>query len=167
MAKDAVDLIVSQWKKERPDLDLRPMALVGRFGRVAAILGRAIDAQLAEHELNTGEFDVLAALRRAGGPYELTPTALARAMMLSPGAMTNRLDRLEQRGLIERVLDKSDRRSFIVRLTRKGLLWVDTAVTDHVANEKKLLSPLTASEQATFDHLLRKLLEAHSNEDDK
>lgn len=164
VAKDAVDRIIAQWKKERPDLDLRPMALFGRFGRVAAVLGRAVEEKLGAHGLSTAEFDVLAALRRSGAPFQLTPTALAKTMMLSPGAMTNRLDRLEQRGLVERVLDREDRRSFIVGLTRKGQNLVDEAVVEHVANEKELLTPLTLAEQGTLDQLLRKLLEAHSDD---
>ncbi len=157
--KDAVDRIVAQWKKVRPDLDLRPMAVVGRLGRLAAVVTRTVEAKLGEHGLSLGEFDVLATLRRAGAPYQLTPSELARTVMLSPGAMTNRLDRLEERGLVERVLDREDRRSFIVGLTKKGLALVDAAVGDHVANEKALLSPLTQAEQAQLDQLMRKLLD--------
>jgi len=161
MANDAVDRWVFQWRQERPELDFRPMALMGRLGRVAGALTRAVESTLQAHGLSLGEFDVLATLRRSGAPHELTPTDLARATMLSPGAMTNRLDRLEERGLVERVLDRADRRSFLVRLTAHGRVLVDRAVEDHLANEKALLSPLTRAEQQALDRLMRKLLEAH------
>jgi DNA-binding MarR family transcriptional regulator len=155
---DAVDRFVAQWAHERPDLDLAPMAVIGRLGRLSALGTAVIEAGLARHGLKLGEFDVLASLRRAGQPYELTPGALIRQLMLSSGAMTNRLDRLEENGLVQRAPDPADRRGVIVRLTPEGHKVVDEAVTDHVATEAGLLQPLSASERATLDRLLRKLL---------
>ena len=157
--EDAVDRFVAQWARERPDLDLAPMALIGRLGRLSALGTAVIEAGLAKHGLKLGEFDVLASLRRAGKPYELTPGALIRQLMLSSGAMTNRLDRLESNGLVQRAPDPADRRGVIVRLTPEGHKVVDDAVTDHVTTEAGLLEPLSASERAALDRLLRKLLE--------
>lgn len=161
VTKDQIDRVVAQWRKERPELELRPMGIFGRFGRLGALLGRAIEAKLGEHTLSTAEFDVLASLRRSGAPYRLTPSQLSSALLLSGSAMTNRLDKLDARGLVERVLDPEDRRSFQISLTKKGLALVDTAVVDHLANEKQLLAALTQAEQAELDRLLKKLLAAH------
>jgi DNA-binding MarR family transcriptional regulator len=155
---DAVDDFVSSWARERPDLDLAPMATIGRLGRLHVHMGRAIESVFAEHGLQIGEFDVLAALRRSGTPYEMTPTTLARTLMLSPAGMTNRLDRLEAAGLVERRPDRDDRRSSIITLTAAGYEAVDAAVTAHVANEARLLAGLTRAEQRSLDQLLRTLL---------
>jgi DNA-binding MarR family transcriptional regulator len=156
--RDAVDDIIDQWRRERPDLEVSPMGVIGRLGRLNAIGERRIAAGFAAHGLNLGEFDVLATLRRAGAPYRLTPTQLTRTLMLSSGAMTNRIDRLEESGLVERRDDPDDRRGILVGLTRAGRERIDAAVTDHVANEAGLLSALTKSEQLELSALLRKLL---------
>lgn len=156
--RDAVDEILEQWRRERPDLDLAPMALIGRLGRVARLLERQVETELGEHGLGLGEFDVLAALRRAGPPHRLTPTHLFRTLMLSSGAMTNRLDRLEKAGLVARHDDPDDRRGVLVGLTAKGLRAVDAAVTDHVANEARLVAGLARKEREQLDALLAKLL---------
>lgn len=156
--EDAVDAIVAQWRSVRPELDLRPMGYLGRLGRFSRLAERAIEAGLAESGLSIADFDVLAALRRSGPPYRLTPTQLYRGMMITSGTMTNRLDRLAERGLVERVDDPHDRRSTQVALTAEGRKLVDAAVEKHVENERKLLSPLTRAEQSTFDELIRKLL---------
>ena len=158
--EDAVDAILEQWRRERPDLDLRAMGLFGRLGRIAAIGETGVAEGLAKHRLNIGEFDVLAALRRSGTPYRLSPTELARALMLSSGAMTNRLDRLEDMGLVERLSDPDDRRALKVGLTRLGIVRIDAAVTDHVATEARLLAPLSYTDQKQLSALLRKLLAA-------
>ncbi|WP_433043614.1 MarR family winged helix-turn-helix transcriptional regulator [Dactylosporangium sp. CS-033363] len=155
---DDVDRIIAQWQRERPDLDLAAMATLGRLGRLFGLLGRAVDATFAEHDLQRGEYDVLAALRRAGAPYALTPSALADTLMLSRAGMTNRLDRLETAGLIERQANRADRRSLRVALTPPGLALVDAVTTEHVANESRLLSALSAQERATLDDIARKLL---------
>jgi DNA-binding MarR family transcriptional regulator len=157
-SEDAVDRFVAQWRRERPDLDLAPMAVVGRLGRLAALATAVVEGELRRHGLKLGEFDVLASLRRAGAPFELTPGALIRQLMLSSGAMTNRLDRLEAAGLVARRPDPDDRRGVVVALTPAGRSLIDAAVADHVANEARLLAPLTATELDTLDSLVRKLL---------
>lgn len=163
---DAVDRILDQWKRERPDLDLTAMGVFARLARVGAIGARAVNATFAKHQLNLGEFDVLAALRRAGAPHRLTPTQLSRSLLLSSGAMTNRIDRLEQAGLVERRDDPNDRRGILVGLTTAGLGRVEAAVTDHVAGEARVLSVLTRAEQAQLNALLRKLLGAMDVDDE-
>lgn len=156
--RDFIDVLVAHWAHERPDLDLTPMATIGRLARFHTHALRTVEAVLAEHGLQVGEFDVLATLRRAGAPYSIKPTALARTLMLSPAGMTSRLDRLEALALVDRRPDPDDRRSSSVVLTKKGLAVVDQAVTDHVANESRLIAPLTVAERRTLNTLLRKLL---------
>ncbi len=158
MQHDPVDQIVAQWREIRSDLDLRAMALVGRLGRVAGLLEREIARVLGQHDLAIADFDVLATLRRAGPPHRLNPTHFAKALMLTSGTITNRLDRLAARGLIERLDDPSDRRGTLVALTPKGKSLVDAAVGDHVENETRLLAGLSKTERADLDRLLRKLL---------
>jgi DNA-binding MarR family transcriptional regulator len=156
---DHVDALLEQWRRERPDLDhLDAMGVFSRLGRLAAHLTRSVEAVIASHGLSIGEFDVLAALRRSGQPFELKPTDLARSLMLSPAGVTSRLDRLEAGGHVERRMDPADRRSFLVRLTPAGRRTIDRAVTDHVAGEARLLAPLTAADRARFDQHLRRLL---------
>lgn len=163
---DAVDRNLAQWRAERPDLPLDAMGTFARLGRMLGVAGPLIERVFARHGLTTGDFDVLAALRRAGGPHTLTPSVLARALMLSPAAMTNRLDRLEGAGLVDRALDPDNRRSMRVSLTRRGLDVVDAAVAEHVANEEHLLSALTGDERAALDGLARTLLAALEAERD-
>lgn len=158
MAGDHVDVLVEQWRAVRPDLELAPMATFGRLGRLHTHATRAIEAVFERHGLTIGEFDVLAALRRAGEPRVMTPTALSRLLMLSPAGMTNRVDRLEAAGLVERRPDPDDRRSSLVVLTPAGMALADAAVPEHVANEAELLAGLTAGERRTLDQLLHKLL---------
>ena len=155
---DRIDRILDQWKKERPDLDARVMGLVGRIQRAAAALRPRLDEVHERSGLAGESFDVLAALRRSGPPYQLSPTRLYREMMLTSGAMTNRIDRLEEAGLIERRADPADRRGTLVRLTHKGKTLIDAATTNHVANEERLLNALTLREQQQLGELLRKLL---------
>lgn len=157
---DDVDDVIGQWRAVRPDLALRldAMATFGRLGRLHAHASKAIEAVLLTHGLSVGEFDVLAALRRSGEPHELTPTALSRLLMLSPAGMTNRIDRLERAGHVERRADPGDRRSSLIGLTPAGLALVDRAVGDHVANEAQLLAAFTPAQRREFDALLRALL---------
>jgi DNA-binding MarR family transcriptional regulator len=156
--RDAVDRMLDAWREVRPDLDLGPMGVFGRLGRLHLTAGRAIEAVFEEHGLSTGEFDVLAALRRSGDEQATTPGELSRTLMLSPGGMTNRLDRLEEMGLVRREPDPHDRRSLRVVLTDDGRRRVDAAVTAHVANESRLLEPLTVKQRAALDDALRTLL---------
>ena len=157
-AGDAVDRIVEQWRTERPDLRLDAMATIGRLGRLAALAGPHVDDLFARFDLSRGEFDVLAALRRNGSPFTLPPPALARPLMLSPAAMTSRLDRLERAGLVTRAIDPDNRRSMRVTLTDDGRARVDEAVTAHVANEERLLAALSATDRRRLDDILRRLL---------
>lgn len=157
-APDAVDAVVSAWQRERPDLDLTAIAVVGRLGRVNLLLGPAQEQVFGEFGLQRGEFDVLAALRRSGAPYALSPSRLSDLLMLSRAGMTNRLDRLESAGMIERSLDRADRRSFQIRLTDQGYATVDAAMARHTANVTNLLAGLTPRELTTLDALARKLL---------
>jgi DNA-binding MarR family transcriptional regulator len=153
-----VDRLIEQWARERPDLDLAPMATIGRLGRLHILATRTIADVFASHGLQIGEFDVLAALRRTGAPFVMKPTDLAREVMLSPAGMTNRIDRLEAAGWIERRNDPDDRRSSLVQLTDDGRALVDRAVSDHVANEARLLEPLSRTERVAIDRALRTLL---------
>jgi len=155
---DHIDEILVQWRRERPDLDVAPLGLVGRLLRAAQLSDAALSAQLVEHDLQPGWFDLLAALRRSGRPYELSPTQLMRATMLSSGGMTKRLDRLAEAGLVKRRADPADRRGILVRLTPRGKAVVDRAVEDHVANEERLLRSLEPADRCALDNLLRTLL---------
>lgn len=158
MESDPVDVILAQWQKERPDLDVSPMGIVGRTTRLAKHLERAIQETFSDFGLNVGEFDVLATLRRTGQPYQLSPTELFNTMMVSSGTMTHRIDRLEQADLVRRNPDPSDRRGTLIQLTDKGFSVIEKAVEAHVANEHRLVSGLEAAERQALDQLLRKLL---------
>jgi DNA-binding MarR family transcriptional regulator len=156
---DRADVALSQWRKQRPDLDPFPMAVLGRLAEAAAVVMRERLAPLfASFGLQPGEFDVLATLRRAGAPFALTPTDLYEAAMLSSGGMTARIDRLEKAGLVERRANPADRRGTLVALTAKGRKLIDQAVTAHVANEADVLKVLTGPEQRELHRLLGKLI---------
>lgn len=159
---DRAETALMQWRRERPDLgDVFPMAVLGRLAEAALIISRDRLAPLfARFGLQAGEFDVLATLRRSGAPYELTPTTLYEAAMMSSGGMTNRLDRLEKEGLIERRRHPTDRRGSLVALTLKGLALMDRAIEEHLENERAIVSALSASEQSQLYDLLAKLLES-------
>ena len=157
-APDHMDMILAQWRRERPELDVAALGLLGRLVRAAHLADAELAEGIAGHDLQPGWFDLLAALRRSGAPYELNPTELMRATMLSSGGMTKRLDRLEDAGLVERRPDPSDRRGTLVGLTRKGRAVIDEAVVTHVANEERLLQPLSAPQRRALDDLLRVLL---------
>ncbi len=155
---DPVDKILAQWARERPDLDVSPMGLIGRTTRLANYLRKAIGQTFAEFGLLPGEFDVLATLRRSGSPYQLSPTELFKSMMVSSGTMTNRIDRLESSALVRRIPDPGDRRGTLICLTDKGFELIDAAVTAHVANEHRILEALDDSEKEALAQLLSKLL---------
>ena len=157
-AEDHIDRIVAAWRQERPELDTEPMETLGRVFRAAQLADAALAGQLAVHGLESGWFDLLAALRRAGPPYQLNPTALRDATMLSSGGMTKRLDRMTEAGLIERRPDPADRRGTLVRLTRKGRAAVDKAIETHLAHEKRLLAGLSRNDRSALNDLLRRLL---------
>ena len=158
MEGDPVDRILAQWQRERPDLDASPMAIVGRMTRLAKHLERAIQETFLEFGLNVGEFDVLAALRRAGQPYQLSPTALFNALMVSSGTMTHRIDLLENAGFVKRIPARGDRRGTLIVLTETGFELIEKAVEAHIANEHRILSILDKPEREFLTLLLRKLL---------
>jgi DNA-binding MarR family transcriptional regulator len=155
---DHVDRIVEAWRRERPDLDVAALALLARLFRTAHLADAVLGQQLAAHGLQPGWFDVLAALRRAGESYGLTPTQLMRTILLSSGGMTKRLDRLADADLIERGPDPNDRRGILVRLTGRGRSTIDTLLPVHLTNEQQLLASLNSAQQRTLDGLLRSLL---------
>jgi DNA-binding MarR family transcriptional regulator len=155
---DEVDRIVEQWNRERPDLDVSPTETLQRITRLSLLQGVSFARVFARHGISFGEYLVLAALRRAGPPYRMNPTSLFNSVVLSSGAMTNRLDRLEAMGLVERQLDPTDRRGRLVVLTDRGRELVDRAVVDHLQNEHRLLGALDAGERKQLAGLLRKLL---------
>lgn len=156
-ARNSVSSILSQWAEARPDLDCRPMAVVGQIWRTGTHLTREVTQNLKAHDLDLPGFDVLLTLRRQRGLSPLTPSDLAADMMMSPPAMTNRLDRLEQRGLIERIADPSDRRSLRIRLTAEGLALIDRVVETHVAVEERAIAALSQAERDTLVALLARI----------
>lgn len=158
MKRDVVGEVLQQWRDERPDLDSGPMAVVGRILRLAGYLERRANEAIKPFELAIWGFDVLGALRRRGKPYSMTPTELMRAVMLSSGAMTNRIDRLETQGLVERKADLDDRRSFQVALTAKGLRVVNEAAAVRFEEAKDALKSLSAAESRQLAALLQKML---------
>lgn len=156
--KDQVDLILSQWRRERAEVDTRPMGVVGRISRISRRFDQELRREFRKHDLADWEFDVLAALRRSGSPFEMSPTALVGALMITSGAVTNRADRLAARGLVYRKADDTDRRAIYVGLTAEGLTVVDQMLEAHVANEERMLAGLSQSDRAALEPLLRKLL---------
>lgn len=149
--------MLDQWRRELPDLDRSAFAVVGRLSRLAQLLQAELEPIFAAHGVSGGEFDVLAALRRSGRPYQLTPTELSRALIVTSGGMTKRLNALEARDLIRRDPDLGDGRSTRVTLTPAGKRLVDTTLPDHIANEARLLSGLTAKERAALARQLEAL----------
>jgi DNA-binding MarR family transcriptional regulator len=155
---DEIDRLVAEWKRVRPDLDTSPAHTLTRITRLALLQAASFAPVFGRYGLTWGEYLVLAALRRAGRPFRMTPTKLFSSLLLSSGAMTNRLDRLEEIGLVRRLPDPSDRRGRLVELTAKARRLVDKAVVDHLTDEEQLVAPLSRSEQARLAGLLRKLL---------
>ena len=152
-----MDKILEQWATERPDLDASPMGVIGRISRLARTYERVMGAGLAKFGLQNDEFDVLATLRRSGRPLGLKPKDLIDSMMVSSATITQRIDKLEARGLIERRPDPGDRRGVIVRLTSSGKKVVDRAVANHVTVEAELLETLSPQERDVLCRLLRRL----------
>lgn len=157
-ARDEVDEIVERWRAERPDLDVEPLQVLSRVTRLARHLDRARRAAFAAQGLETWEFDVLSALRRAGRPYQLSPGALLRATLVTSGTMTNRIDRLAAAGLVSRSRDPLDKRGVLVQLTDQGRRTVDAAMSDLLARERTILTSLDAAEQDRLASSLRVLL---------
>jgi len=156
--QDEVDRLVEAWRRERPDLDVEPLDVLSRVTRLARHLDRARRAAFDTHDLESWEFDVLAALRRAGAPYELSPGALLTQTLVTSGTMTNRIDRLEGKALVERLPDPHDRRGVLVRLTDEGRRRVDAALAGLLDQERALLAALTPEQQRELAALLRTLV---------
>ncbi|MDO8149438.1 MarR family transcriptional regulator [Isoptericola sp. b515] len=154
---DEVDRIVTAWQRERPDLDVEPLTVFSRVSRLARHLDRARRGAFARHDLETWEFDVLSALRRAGEPYRLSPGRLVAQTLVTSGTMTNRIDRLAERGLVERHRSPEDRRGVLVRLTGAGRSRVDAAMSDLLDVEAQVLDALPAEERPRLAALLRTL----------
>jgi DNA-binding MarR family transcriptional regulator len=156
-AHDEVDRIVDAWERERPDLDFEPLQVLSRVGRLARHLDRARRSAFAASDLESWEFDVLSALRRAGAPYQLSPKALLQQTLVSSGTMTNRIDRLVSRRLVERRTDPRDGRGILVVMTPEGQSRVDASISQLLTAEAELLERLSPADRARLAGLLRKL----------
>lgn len=156
--RDEVDDLVAAWQAERPDLDVEPLQVLSRVSRLARHTDRARRAAFAAHGLEPWAFDVLAALRRQGPPYRLSPGSLLHATLVTSGTMTNRIDRLEQAGLVRRDPDPQDKRGVMVTLTAVGQEQVDAALADLLRAERGLLAGLPTESRRTLADLLRVLL---------
>ena len=161
MEADFVSKILDQWKRERPDLDTSTMAIIGRISRLARFFEAQIEGNLAKSGLHGGRFDVLAALRRSGAPFSLSPTQLREQMMLSSGATTHRIDLLEKERLVERLNDPEDRRGVIVRLTESGKRLVDEVLDSHIMIEAELLKSLAQRQRYDLGVLLEGLSQGY------
>ncbi|KRE98597.1 hypothetical protein ASG87_14470 [Frateuria sp. Soil773] len=155
--QDVVDLLLQDWRRERPDLDATAMAVVGRILHLGRLLETDISERLRGGGISYTELDVLATLRRSGSPYRLTPTALRKSVLLTSGAMTACLNRLEARGLIVRTPEAGDRRALAASLTAQGIALVDQAIGVRFEQAAQAVSGLSAAEQAELAQLLRKL----------
>jgi len=156
--RDEVDDLIAAWRQQRPDLDVAPLQVLSRVSRLARHLDIARRGAFAAHGLESWEFDVLSALRRAGPPFQLTPGALLRATLVTSGTMTNRIDRLASAGLVYREPDPSDRRGVLVTLSERGRSVVDAALTDLLDRERALLAALSDDQRLLLADLLRTLL---------
>lgn len=156
--RDEVDELVEAWQRERSDLDLGPVEVFSRVTRLSRLLDLARRQSFTEHHIEPWEFDVLAALRRAGSPYQLSPGRLIRETLVTSGTMTNRVDRLVERGLVERLPDPADRRGVLVRLTPSGKERVDGAFEALVDRERRLLADLPEGDRTQLAGLLRALM---------
>jgi DNA-binding MarR family transcriptional regulator len=155
---DSIELFMRQWRKERPDLDPSPFGIFGRIHRIAGYFSRRADVWLGELGLTWETFSLIVTLRRAGKPYAMRPTDLLRESLLSSGAVTNRIDRVEVLGFVRRVADPNDRRGVVVQLTASGRTLADRAIALHFKEMSRLLDGLTARDARTIAALLSELL---------
>jgi len=146
--QDAVARIVEQWREQRPDLDASPMLVIGRIHRLAHLTDAALRPAFAAAGLRPGDFDVLAALRRAGPPHARTAGQLREALLVTSGAVTKQVDRLADKGLVSRDVGTDDARVRRITLTGDGIALVDGLIEVHLDNERRLLARLTASQTA-------------------
>jgi DNA-binding MarR family transcriptional regulator len=158
MLRDEVDDLVAAWRAQRPDLDVEPMQVLSRISRLARHLDIARRGAFVDHGLESWEFDVLAALRRQGPPFQLTPGALLRATLVTSGTMTNRVDRLVRKGLVRREPDPTDKRGVLVTLTDQGREQVDAALADLLRRERTLLAGLDRDDRRHLADVMRILL---------
>jgi DNA-binding MarR family transcriptional regulator len=158
VTNDRVDTLLAQWKKERPDLDASPIAVLGRIFLVAQADSRRLEAALRPCGLTIPEFDVLSILRRLGAPFRQPVGVICEHTLISSGAMTNRIDRLEERGFVGRKSNPEDRRSVLVALTGKGKKAIDRAIPLRLSDGAEQLERLTAKERRALAHLLKRLL---------
>ena len=155
--RDGVDRMIEQWARERPELDVSPIGVIGRISRLSRELEARLEPVYRDHGLEHGWHDVLATLRRSGPPYRLRASDFTRTLMITSSGATKRLDRLERAGLIERSPDPHDRRGTLIGLTDKGHAAIDAVTPPHLDNERDLLSSLTAEDREQLSDLLRKL----------
>ena len=155
---DKIDDITKQWNRERPDLDVTAMGLIGRFNRITQSLNLEMGKTFAKFGLNLASFDVLATLRSSGSPYALSPNDLIATMMVTSGTMTNRIDQLCKAGLVERIRNPKDGRSVTVSLTTEGFSIIESMMVEHVATQDRLIAGLSGEENNELISLLRKLL---------
>nr|WP_314263238.1 MarR family transcriptional regulator [uncultured Moellerella sp.] len=155
---DRIDKVVNQWQRERPDLDVSSMGLIGRVRNIDLHLTREMEKVFAEFGLNVSSFDVLATLRRTGHPYRLSPGEMLATLMVTSGTMTNRIDQLEKAGLVLRESNPADGRGFLISLTDKGLALIDRAIESHVKNQGRLVAGLTTEQQQQLNQLLSQFL---------
>ncbi|WP_193015369.1 MULTISPECIES: MarR family winged helix-turn-helix transcriptional regulator [Gammaproteobacteria] len=155
---DRIDRITKQWQRERPDLDISPMGLIGRLGNITVHLSREMEKVFTQFGLNAPSFDVLATLRRAGKPYTLSPGEMLSTLMVTSGTMTNRIDQLEKAGWVVRKVNPDDGRSFLVSLTPEGLTLINQVIEAHVDNQKRLVAGLSQQEQQALNQLLKVFL---------
>jgi DNA-binding MarR family transcriptional regulator len=158
MADDPVDRMLTGWDETRPDLDVGALQVTARLSRIGTHLARRQEATFERYGLGRGEVGLLSALRISEPPHQLSPTRLAKGLMLSSAGVTQRIDRLERRGFVRRLADPNDRRGVLIELTDEGLEVVDAAVAANVASDRQLLGRLDAGELATLEEILRKLL---------
>jgi DNA-binding MarR family transcriptional regulator len=157
---DAIDMVIEQWRRERPDVDIWSINILGRIVRLSRVLEKEYKKLFAEYGLEPFEFDVLTTLRRSGEPYELTASALLKASLVTSGAITNRIDRMEAKGLVERVRDLDDRRSVRIRLTTHGRAVLDGIFSQYTESGERMLRPLDRQAREQLAGALRILLES-------
>ena len=157
---DHLERILSQWNTEKPELDVSPMAVIGRLSRAASAVDTQLAATFAQHGMDASTFDALATLLRSGPPYSLTPAALANDAMISSSAVAQRLNKLESRGLVSRGANPDDGRGTLVSLTPAGRELIETSLPDHLTAEHAITSALSKAEQAQLATLLERITAA-------
>ncbi len=160
MSTDPVAHIVAQWQDERPDLDASPILITGQMTRLVERFERFLRPPFAAVDLGNGDFDLLAALRRAGEPFTLSPGELSESLLVTTGAISKRLDRLEARDLVRRTVSATDARGRLVTLTESGVRFADELIEVHLDNLAQLLAGLSSAERTDLAHLLARLAES-------